>query len=231
MFPLPPIRCKEGRHKITNKLILRFLRKCHPQQFESQWCWTLTDIMDEASITGETKLIIVAGKPVQLAIFQALHSQCVNRFNLMSLGAQSGNKFSGQVFVQQDLHAGCGSCWRANSANTPRTASSDRLGYASTISGTVIPAASDSRMSATEIRVPRTRGLPPRCSGSATIHLFIHMNLSLFDPILKMGNHLANLTAADFPCASNPSTSANFCTAGSDFFNATRLYSTTLVRR
>src|SRR5438874_536307 len=37
--------------------------------------------------------------------------------------------------------------------------------------------------------------------------------------------------SADFPCASSPSTSANFRTVASDFFSPARLYSTTLVRR
>ncbi len=87
MLPFPPIRCQECCHKIINKLVLRFLWKGHPQQFESRWHWTLTDIIDEASISGEAKFIIFAGKLVQLAIFQALHSQRVNGINLMSLGA------------------------------------------------------------------------------------------------------------------------------------------------
>src|SRR6185437_6507381 len=39
------------------------------------------------------------------------------------------------------------------------------------------------------------------------------------------------LRSADLPCASKPSTSANFFRAGKAFFSAARSYSTTLVRR
>lgn len=63
--------------------------------------------------------------------------------------------------------------WREPGARSraPRTASSVSVGYARTISGIVMPAASDSSRNAIEIRVPATRGFPPRRSGSATIHL------------------------------------------------------------
>src|SRR5439155_25690478 len=42
----------------------------------------------------------------------------------------------------------------------------------------LMPAARDSRMRATEMRVPRTRGLPPRCSASATIQVSIRFKLT-----------------------------------------------------
>jgi hypothetical protein len=42
--------------------------------------------------------------------------------------------------------------------------------------------------------------------------------------------HLSH-TSADFPWAPNPSSSANFFTAGKAFLSEARLYSTTLVRR
>jgi hypothetical protein len=45
-----------------------------------------------------------------------------------------------------------------------------RVGYSWTISGMVMPQARSSRSKATEMRVPRTRGAPPKCSGSETIH-------------------------------------------------------------
>src|SRR5258708_34110262 len=71
------------------------------------------------------------------------------------------------------FHAGRGSFRRASSERTPRTDSLVTLGYASTIWLMVMPAASDSRVRATEMRVPRTRGLPPRCSASEIIQLSI----------------------------------------------------------
>src|SRR5580704_14401229 len=40
-----------------------------------------------------------------------------------------------------------------------------------------MPAARDSKISEMGIRVSRTRGLPPRCSASATIHFFIPCTL------------------------------------------------------
>ena len=43
--------------------------------------------------------------------------------------------------------------------------------------------------------------------------------------------HFVERISADFPCASSPSSSANFFTAGRDFLSAARLYSTRLVRR
>jgi hypothetical protein len=60
----------------------------------------------------------------------------------------------------ENFHAGWRSRRCASSARTARTDSSLKLGYASTISAMLMPAARDSRISATEMRVPRTRGLP-----------------------------------------------------------------------
>jgi hypothetical protein len=57
----------------------------------------------------------------------------------------------------------------ANSSNAPRIPSEVRLGYSVMISSIVIPAANHSKSNATAMRVSRTRGLPPRCSGSDTI--------------------------------------------------------------
>ncbi len=90
----------------------------------------------------------------------------------MPFRSHRGDEFSRQILVQQDFHAGCSSFWCASSTSAPPTDSSVRLGYASTISATDRPAASDSKMSATEMRVPRTRGLPPKCSKSETIQFF-----------------------------------------------------------
>src|SRR2546422_4815550 len=55
----------------------------------------------------------------------------------------------------------------------------------------VMPAASDSRRNAIEMRVPATRGLPPRCSGSATIHFIVPPPASR--PILQAGRSGLNL--------------------------------------
>jgi hypothetical protein len=52
----------------------------------------------------------------------------VHRVGLMAFAAQGTDKFAGQILVEENLHAGCGSCFSANSARTPRTASSVRLG-------------------------------------------------------------------------------------------------------
>ena len=57
-----------------------------------------------------------------------------------------------------------------------RMARSLRLGYSSTISGIVMPDDRSSNSKAIEIRVSRTLGTPPRCSGSETIH-FSMVNL------------------------------------------------------
>jgi len=64
----------------------------------------------------------------------------------------------------------------ANSSNAPRIPSEVRLGYSVMISSIVIPAANHSKSNATAMRVSRTRGLPPRCSGSETIQ-FINFSI------------------------------------------------------
>src|SRR5205809_461858 len=79
----------------------------------------------------------------------------------------------GEVLIEKHLHEAVSSFDWASSSRAPRTASSVSVGYARTISGIVMPAASDSRRNAIDIRVPSTRGLPPRCSGSATIHFIV----------------------------------------------------------
>ena len=56
-----------------------------------------------------------------------------------------------------------------------------RLGYASTIWSTLIPTASDSKIKATEMRVSRTRGAPPRCCASETIHFFMQAPYSVLN--------------------------------------------------
>src|SRR6266704_4975278 len=98
----------------------------------------------------------------------------MNRFHVMTFGTQRLNEFARQVFVEEDFHDGWRSGLWASSARTPRTDSSLRLGYASTISAMLMPAARDSRIRATDMRVPRTRGLPPRCTASATIQVSIY---------------------------------------------------------
>src|SRR5881296_1975877 len=93
-----------------------------------------------------------------------------------------------EVLIEQDLHGTVSSFECASSSRAPRTASSVNVGYARTISGIVMPAASDSKRNAIEIRVPATRGLPPRCSGSATIHFTCEVLLvSLMPFLLRRG--------------------------------------------
>src|ERR1700694_5253746 len=53
-----------------------------------------------------------------------------------------------------------------------------------------MPAASDSIRNPIDMQVPSTRGLPPRCSGSATIQVTISYLLSTSNPILLLDEGL-----------------------------------------
>ncbi|HEY6230775.1 MAG TPA: hypothetical protein VIW64_05905 [Pyrinomonadaceae bacterium] len=75
----------------------------------------------------------------------------------------------GDFIKESRIEAAATSFSCANSRNTPRTESSVRLGYSSTISLTLMPLARHSRRKVMEMRVLRTRGLPPRWSLSETI--------------------------------------------------------------
>ena len=66
----------------------------------------------------------------------------------------------GEVLIEKYSHEVVSSFDWASSSRAPRTASSVSVGYARTISGIVMPAASDSRRNAIDMRVPSTRGLP-----------------------------------------------------------------------
>ena len=91
----------------------------------------------------------------------------------MTEPAQRLDETPWEVLIEQDPHGAASSFDCANSCRAPRTASSVNVGYARTISRIVIPEASDSSRNAIEIRVSLIRGFPPRCSGSATIHLMV----------------------------------------------------------
>src|SRR6185295_19716761 len=88
-------------------------------------------------------------------------------------------QFPWQVFIEEDFHVATASFSYASSRKAPCTDSSARVGYSSTISATLIPLARHSSRNATEMRVPRTRGLPPRCSLSETIQFWSFMALCL----------------------------------------------------
>jgi hypothetical protein len=164
--------------EIFDEFVLGLLVQRHTQQLKFLRCFALADVVDETKIARELDLEVLNRKSIKFAVVQILHPQPDDRLDLVAFRAERGDEFLRQILVQQDFHAGCNCFWCASSARAPRTDSSVRLGYASTISATDRPAASDSRMNATEIRVPRTRGLPPKCSGSATIQFFIPANLT-----------------------------------------------------
>ena len=69
-----------------------------------------------------------------------------SRFHLMTFGTQYANEFARKVLVEENLHAGWRSGLWASSARTPRTDSSLKLAYASTISAILMPEARDSRI-------------------------------------------------------------------------------------
>jgi hypothetical protein len=169
MLNLAPVSLPESVHKFIHKLILRLLRQRDTNEFELRGVILLPRILSKSAITRETNVVIFAGEFVKSSIIQPLKFQRHYRFDLVAFRLEGSEQFARQIFVEQDSHAGSTSRSLASSCNAPRMASPVRLGYSSTIWGTVMPAASDSKTRATEMRVSRMRGAPQRWSGSDTI--------------------------------------------------------------
>src|SRR5437773_6677767 len=121
------------------------------------------------TVLGEKQIVVHSDFSVERPVRQSLQAEGTDRIDDVSEPPERLDTF-GQVLVQKNPHGAEIAVDRASSSRVPRTASSLSVGYARTISEIVMPAASDSRRNATEMRVPATRGLPARCSGSATIH-------------------------------------------------------------
>src|ERR1700690_3107196 len=110
MLKLLQVRRTKRSDKISDKLILWFLRQRHPEQFASGGNFPLTDVIDETNIASEAKVKIFDRELVKLAVIQALHPQRMHGFRFVTLRAQCGDELSRQILVGQNLHACSGSC-------------------------------------------------------------------------------------------------------------------------
>ena len=107
---LIPIRRAKCRSEISDKLVLGLLGQSHTEQLKLRWRGPLPDVVGESGVPGETNFKILPREPIQPSVIQTLHSQRVNRFDLMAFGTQSADEFSRQILVEEDLHARWGSC-------------------------------------------------------------------------------------------------------------------------
>jgi len=102
--------CRAKRsNEILDEFVLRLLLQRHAEQFKFHWRLSLTNIVGETKVAGETDIEVLDRKLVKLAVVQTLHPQRDDRFDFVAFRAQRGDELSRQILVQQDFHAGCNS--------------------------------------------------------------------------------------------------------------------------
>src|ERR1700730_6232936 len=168
-----PVRRDKTRHERGYELSLWLLAyDCEDHPDRRGLCQG-ADSIGEFAVLREEEIVGRRNLPVEPTVVQTLQPKRCDGVDSVPEESERFDETLGEVLTQEDPHEGVSSFDRASSSRAPRTASSVSVGYARTISALVMPAASDSRRNAIDMRVPSMRGLPPRCSGSATIHFIV----------------------------------------------------------
>jgi len=104
------VRGAKRSDEIPDEFLLWLLRQRDSKQLKLCLGRALANGVGETEIARETNVIACERKLIKLPIVQALHSESLNRFDLVTFRAQGGDKLPGQILIKQNLHACCGSC-------------------------------------------------------------------------------------------------------------------------
>ncbi len=89
-------------HELGDEQLLSLLRKVHADESETRRDGGSGCVVGKPEITGQTQVEVLDRKREQPSVVEPLKFQGLDRFAGMSCFAECLDKFSGQVFVDED---------------------------------------------------------------------------------------------------------------------------------
>jgi hypothetical protein len=100
-----PVAHPKSRNEIDEELVLWLLLQGDSEEFKLRRLRATSNDGGKPAITCKAEIKTALREVVEPSVIQSLHPECVNRFNIVTFSTQCGDKFSREIFVEQNSHA------------------------------------------------------------------------------------------------------------------------------